>query len=348
MLAFHNDYHAGAHPDVLQALVETNGAALNGYGDDEYTVLAREKIREAIEQPNAGVYLVSGGTQTNQIVIDTMLEAWQGVIAAQTGHVSVHEAGAIEFSGHKVLTVPSYDGLARADDIRNYVSMFYDDPNHDHMVFPGMVYLSYPSEFGTLYSREELIEIRRICEEFSMTLFIDGARLGYALGAQTEHISLPELAQIADVFYTGGTKLGALLGEAIVFTQRLDGKTLEPKHFITQIKQHGALLAQGRVVGVQFNALFTDNLYTKIGTRANMMAQRVVNVMNKHGFESYIVSPTNQQFFVMDKSQYELLTTVATVSLWEPPRNGKYIVRMVTSWDTTDEMVDTLDAQLNN
>ncbi|WP_418968542.1 low specificity L-threonine aldolase [Alloscardovia omnicolens] len=341
MLAFHNDYHAGAHPRVLDALVRTNGQAQNGYGEDEYCSSARNKIRQAICDSSADIFFLAGGTQTNQIVIDTMLQPWQGVISADTGHISVHEAGAIEYSGHKVLTIPSAQGLMNPSDIRNYVADFYRDPNHEHMVFPGMVYLSYPSEYGTLYSPEQLRTIRAVCDEFDMRLFIDGARLAYALGSEDEHMSLAEIAQIADAFYIGGTKAGALLGEAVVFP-----RGSAPAHFGTQIKQHGALLAQGRVLGVQFDALFTDNLYENIGKEANRLAQRLVQVMRKHGFEQYMDSPTNQQFFVMNEEQFTRLKACATVSLWEPPHDGRYIVRLVTSWDTTEEMINELDTAL--
>lgn len=322
MLAFHNDYHAGAHPKVLKALVSTNGAAQDGYGADEYSESARARIRHAIEDEQAEVFFVTGGTQTNQLVIDTMLSAWEGVISADTGHVSVHEAGAIEFCGHKVLTVPSENGLMDPNDVRSLARNFYDDPNHEHMVFPGMVYLSYPSEYGTLYSADQLHEIRAICDEFNMCLFIDGARLAYALGSASEHLSLTQLAQIADAFYAGGTKAGALLGEAVIFPA-------------------------GRAMGVQFDALFTDGLYERIGTQADELAQRLVGVMRSHGFEEYLISSTNQQFFVMNKKQFEALSAVAQVSLWEAPRNGRYIVRMVTGWDTTEEMIDQLDKALS-
>ncbi|EGT4752470.1 threonine aldolase family protein [Alloscardovia omnicolens] len=347
MLAFHNDYHAGAHPKVLKALVSTNGAAQDGYGADEYSESARARIRHAIEDEQAEVFFVTGGTQTNQLVIDTMLSAWEGVISADTGHVSVHEAGAIEFCGHKVLTVPSENGLMDPNDVRSLARNFYDDPNHEHMVFPGMVYLSYPSEYGTLYSADQLHEIRAICDEFNMCLFIDGARLAYALGSASEHLSLTQLAQIADAFYAGGTKAGALLGEAVIFPAGRGERGSSPAHFITQMKQHGALLAQGRAMGVQFDALFTDGLYERIGTQADELAQRLVGVMRSHGFEEYLISSTNQQFFVMNKKQFEALSAVAQVSLWEAPRNGRYIVRMVTGWDTTEEMIDQLDKALS-
>ncbi|MFC0265354.1 threonine aldolase family protein [Alloscardovia macacae] len=348
-LAFHNDYHAGAHPAVLNALVRTNGIPQDGYGDDEYSASAREKIRAAIGQPQADVSFLVGGTQTNQLVIDTMLNAWEGVISADTGHVSVHEAGAIEFSQHKVLTIASHDGLMNPDDIRAFVEAFYADPNHEHMVFPGMVYLSYPSEFGTLYSKGDLEAIRSICDEYHMRLFVDGARLGYALGSSAPHLSLPELAKLADAFYIGGTKLGALCGEAVVFPNPAGSGLCAqaPQHLTTQIKQHGALLAQGRLLGVQFDALFTDGLYEEIGQKADALAEQLTDVLLRHGYERYLASSTNQQFFVMNEQQYERLTRAAQVALWEPPRDGQYIVRLVTSWDTTREMIDELDARLN-
>ncbi|WP_018143757.1 threonine aldolase family protein [Alloscardovia criceti] len=342
MLTLHNDYHAGAHPDVLDALVRTNGLPLDGYGEDTYTASARAKIREAIGRPDADVHFLVGGTQTNQVVLDTILQPWEGVIAAETGHISVHEAGAIEFTGHKVLTIVQHEGLMNPQDISDFVENFYADPNHDHMVFPGAVYLSYPSEYGTLYTREELQQIRALCDAHHMRLFIDGARLGYALGSHVDHLSLPELAELADIFYIGGTKLGAFIGEAVVSKPETT-----PAHFVTQIKQHGALLAQGRVLGVQFDTLFTDNLYVRIGAQADALAQKIRQVMLKYGFSLYLDSPTNQQFFDMTKEQYEAVSSVASVALWEPPQDGHYIVRLVTSWDTTEEMVDELDAQLS-
>ncbi len=269
-VSFLNDYIAGAHSEVLEALMHTNNEALSGYGTDFYTARAADKIRQACDAPNSDVYFIVGGTQTNAAVISTMLADWQGVISAATGHISVHEAGAIEYTGHKVLQIPEINGLMKPADIENYVASFYADPNYEHMVFPGMVYLSYPSELGTLYSLAELEEISRICKKYDMSLFIDGARLGYGTQSRLSDVTMKDIARLADVFYIGGTKMGALCGEAIVFAQ---GKT--PSHFVTQIKRRGDLLAKGRLLGVQFDALFTNDLYNRIGRHANELAEQL-------------------------------------------------------------------------
>ena len=259
MLYFLNDYSEGAHEKVLQHLIDTNMEQLPGYGTDHYCEEAKEKIKKACGCEDAEVFLLTGGTQTNQIVIDTMLQPYEGVVASSCGHVNTHEAGAIESTGHKVLTVPHKNGKLDADDLREYVQTFYADASHDHMVFPGMVYISHPSEYGTLYTKNELERLSAVCREFDMPLFLDGARLGYGLMSPKCDITLPELSQLCDVFYIGGTKVGALFGEAAVFT-----KHNMPRYFSTIAKQHGALLAKGRLLGLQFDTLFTDDLYFRI------------------------------------------------------------------------------------
>ena len=237
MLHFENDYNKGIHPQLLQALVDSNQESFAGYGMDSYCAQAAEKMKAACHCPEAEIFFLSGGTQTNQVVIDSLLTSYEGVIAAETGHVSTHEAGAIEFTGHKVLTLPSHQGKIQAAELAAYVDNFYRDGNHDHMVFPGMVYISHPTEYGTLYTKEELTAISDVCRQYQLPLFIDGARLGYGLAAKETDVDLPTIAELSDVFYIGGTKMGAFIGEAVVFT-----KQNTPKHFVTTVKQHGALL----------------------------------------------------------------------------------------------------------
>ncbi|HEO6920348.1 TPA: aminotransferase class V-fold PLP-dependent enzyme, partial [Streptococcus agalactiae] len=268
MLHFENDYNKGAHPELLNALIETNDQGLSGYGTDSYCQQAADKIREVCSCPQAEVEFLVGGTQTNQVVISSMLASYEGVIAAETGHVSSHEAGAIEFSGHKVLTLPSHNGKLLASEVATYIETFYGDGNYQHMVFPGMVYISHPTEYGTLYSKAELEELSKICKHYQIPLFIDGARLGYGLAAKDTDVDFPTIAALSDVFYIGGTKMGALAGEAVVFT-----KKNRPKQFTTIVKQHGALLAKGRLLGLAFDRFFTDNLYLKIGKHAIDLAE---------------------------------------------------------------------------
>ncbi|MBQ7600012.1 MAG: aminotransferase class V-fold PLP-dependent enzyme, partial [Clostridia bacterium] len=260
MISFASDYIAGAHPAVLRRLAETNLETLPGYGTDRYCESAKEKIRGACGLPDAQIEFIAGGTQTNAVVISSVLKDYEGVIAADTGHISVHEAGAVEYTGHKVLAIGSEDGKISASQVESLVSGFYADESHDHMVFPGMVYISHPTEYGTLYTKQELQELSGCCRSRGMTLFIDGARLGYGLMSRETDVTLHDIAELADVFYIGGTKVGALCGEAVVFT-----RNNMPPHFITSIKKRGAMLAKGRLLGIQFDALFTGGLYFEIG-----------------------------------------------------------------------------------
>lgn len=296
MISFASDYIAGAHPFVLQRLVDTNLECLSGYGSDKYCLRAAEKIKKACECPEAEVFFLVGGTQTNQIIISTLLDSHEGVIAATSGHVSSHEAGAIEFLGHKVIQVPEKNGKLDASLIKGVLENFYKDENHEHMVFPGMVYLSFPTEYGTIYSKSELMQIYEVCKEYQIPLFMDGARLGYGLSCEECDITLADLPKLCDVFYIGGTKVGALCGEAVVFTHKN-----APKHFVTKIKQRGALLAKERVLGVQFDALFTDDLYMKISKHAIEMANRLKALFMEKGYRFYIDSPTN---LVYDRRGY--------------------------------------------
>ena len=267
MLSFESDYTEGAHEKILQRLMETNLESLSGYGSDPYCESAKKKIREACGCPGADVHFLVGETQTNATVIDAVLDKYEGVVAACTGHISTHEAGAIEFTGHKVLTLEEHQGKIAPDQLEDCLNTFWNDGNHEHMVFPGMVYISHPTEYGTLYSLNELREISSICHQYEIPLYLDGARLGYGLMSKHTDLSLQDIAKYCDVFYIGGTKVGALCGEAVVFTK---GNT--PRHFMTLVKQHGALLAKGRLLGIQFDTLFTDNLYFEISHHAIRMA----------------------------------------------------------------------------
>ncbi len=341
MLHFENDYGEGAHPEILRRLAETNLVSQTGYGDDAYSVSAREKIRKAVGHPEADVYFISGGTQTNQLVISSMLRPYEGVVSAVTGHVNAHEAGAIESTGHKVLALPGKDGKLQAETLRAFLEAFYADDAHDHMVFPGMVYISYPTEYGTLYSKAELSALHGICKKYGMPLFVDGARLGYGLMSPGADLTLPELADLCDVFYIGGTKVGALLGEAVVFP-----KGDAPAHFFTMIKQRGALLAKGRVLGLQFDALFTDDLYFRISGDAVRQAGKLKKMLLEKGYELFLDSPTNQQFVVLPDEKAAELKEKVVYSFWEKPDENHTVVRFATSWATTDEKLEALRALL--
>lgn len=342
MLHFENDYNKGVHPRLLKALADTNELGMPGYGMDDYTRSAIEKIRQATDCPQAQVTFVTGGTQTNQLVINAMLASYEGVLAAETGHIAVHEAGAIEFSGHKVLPLPQEQGKIKAEDARAWIENFYADDNHTHMVFPGMIYISQPTEYGTLYQKDELEALSQVAKDYQIPLFVDGARLGYALGAPENDVDLPLLARLADVFYIGGTKLGALIGEAIVFT-----KQNEPRHFSTVVKQHGALLAKGRVNGVQFDVFFTDGLYEEIGREAVVRAQKMVEILKKKGFTLYLESPTNQQFVLVPNEMLETLKQKGIVyGFWEVVDDQHTVIRFATSWSTSDQDLQALEELL--
>ena len=343
MTYFTSDYVNGAAPEVLNHLLETNSKNLTGYGSDDYCEIAISKIKKACNKPDADVYFLTGGTQTNQIVISTVLKPFEGVIAANTGHVSGHEAGAIEFSGHKVLQISHKDGKLSDNSIENLIKDFYNDRNHEHMVFPGMVYISLPTEYGTLYSKNELQNIYQICQKYNIFLYIDGARLGYALASPQNDLSLSDIANLCDAFYIGGTKVGALCGEALIFTKN---RFETPSHFITQIKQHGALLAKGRLLGVQFDALFTDNLYYKIGEHGILMAEKLKNIFKTKGFRFYLESPTNQQFIILENSKMEELSKTIAFSFWEKYDENHTVVRFATSWSTTQQDLEELEKAL--
>ncbi|HEM4050983.1 TPA: aminotransferase class I/II-fold pyridoxal phosphate-dependent enzyme [Streptococcus suis] len=342
MLHFENDYNKGAHPALLQVLVETNQEGMSGYGTDKYTQSAIEKIRLATNCPHAQVTFLAGGTQTNQILISSMLASYEGVIAADTGHISTHEAGAIEFSGHKVLTLPHHEGKITASEVDNFIKDFYADANHAHMVHPGMVYISHPTEYGTLYSKSEMEDLSQVCRRHNIPLFLDGARLGYGLAARDTDIDLQTIAELTDVFYIGGTKLGALLGEALVFT-----KNNQPKNFVSIVKHHGALLAKGRLIGVQFERLFTDDLYIELGRHAIAMAEQLIEILEEKGFQFYLKSSTNQQFVIVKNEELPKLTEAGIAySFWEKYDDSHSIIRFATSWSTSQADIDELRNRL--
>ncbi|MCF0237165.1 MAG: low specificity L-threonine aldolase [Sphaerochaetaceae bacterium] len=341
MINFASDYTTGCAPEILNAFSETNLIPTTGYGTDIYCESAKEKIKLAINLPDAEVEFICGGTQTNQLVIDCLLQQHQGVIAPITGHISVHESGAIEYSGHKVLGIKSTYGKISAKDIDTFIDAFYSDPSHDAMVYPGLVYISQPTEYGTLYSYDEMNEISTICHSYDLPLYVDGARLGYALNSPENNISLPQLAQLADVFYIGGTKVGALCGEAIVFTNNN-----RPKYFKNIQKKHGALMAKGRVLGIQFNTLFTDNLYMKLGKHGIEMAMKLKEVFIKKNIKFFLDSPTNQQFVILNKAKAKELEKNVVFEVWENIDENNVALRFCSSWSTTEEDIALLESYL--
>jgi threonine aldolase len=341
MLYFESDYMEGAHPAIMQRLMETNLEPLSGYGVDHYCESAKEKILAACQCPQGQVFFLVGGTQTNRTVIDTMLAPYEGVLAAQTGHIATHEGGAIEAGGHKVLPLPQYQGKLSANDLARWLDTFYGDANHEHMVFPGMVYISHPTEYGTLYTKQELEALSRLCRARHIPLFLDGARLGYGLASRDTDVTLQDIARLCDVFYIGGTKVGALCGEAVVFTQ---GNM--PPHFVGQAKQHGALLAKGRLLGIQFDTLFTDDLYMTISRHAIDQAMALRDIFRAKGYTLYLDSPTNQQFVVLENSQMERLKSQVAFGFWEALDHDHTVVRFATSWATRPEDVQALEALL--
>lgn len=336
MLSFESDYIQGCHERILKALVASNYEKEPGYGADSYSHSAAEKIKQACECPEAEVYFIAGGTQTNQLVISTLLDSHEGVLAAATGHIACHEAGAIEYSGHKVLELPQKEGKLCAKDLRDWVELFWADGNRDHLVFPGMVYLSQPTEYGTLYSLKELLDIRNICDAFGLRLYIDGARLGYGLASACNDVSLPDLARLCDAFYIGGTKVGALCGEALVFPKG------SPKHFLTKVKQRGAMLAKGRLIGIQFDTLFTDDLYLKISRHAMTMAEKLRDVFVEAGFPLHMPLVSNQVFVVLSTEERNVLATHLRFSFWEWLDSEHCVVRLAASWATTEQEIEEL------
>lgn len=342
MLYFNCDYMTGAHPEVMRRLVETNLLHTAGYGDDPFCREARQLILDTFGIRRGEVYFMEGGTQTNLAVISRLLDHCDGVIATPSAHISVHEAGAIEASGHKVIQLPEHDGKLSADDIKEYIEAYRHDDTRFHMVRPGLVYITYPTELGTLYTVEELAGIYNTCRYYGIPLYIDGARLAYGLAA-ADDIQMADFAEFSDIFYVGGTKCGALFGEAVV-TKRPE---LFPR-FFSFCKSKGAVLAKGRLLGVQFATLFKDGLYLRIGAHAVEMAKRVRRILLSEGFFPYIDSPTNQQFFILPNDVIKRLREYVSFDLWGPLREKKTPVRFVTDWSTTPEAVEELGNILRN
>ena len=340
MISFESDYNNGCHEAILRRLIETNDERATGYGLDEFCTAAKEKIRTACGKPDADVFFLVGGTQTNATVIDSMLHSYQGVLSVDTGHINVHESGAIEFGGHKVLALPSHDGKMDAGELREWLEACYGDIAYEHMVFPGMVYITFATEMGTIYTRAELEEIYDVCKHYELPLFIDGARLGYGLMAEGCDVTLQQLASLCDVFYLGGTKCGALCGEAVVFPHHN-----APAHFFTMVKQHGALMAKGRLLGIQFDTLMTDDLYFKIARHAVNQAMRLRDAFVSKGYKMYSNSPTNQQFVLLDSETIARLEKDFVFEQWFPV-GDMMNCRFVTSWATLPTDVDALIAAL--
>jgi len=341
MLHFDCDYMEGTHPKVLERLVATNLEQTPGYGVDEYCVSAREKIKAACEAPDAEVFFLVGGTQTNATVIDALLKPWEGVLSARTGHINTHEGGAIEAAGNKVIGLDHSQGKVAAETVRSYLETFYGDTSHEHMVQPGMLYISHPSEYGTLYTLAELEALSALCHEHGLTLYLDGARLGYGLVSAGNDVGLADLARLCDAFYIGGTKVGAAFGEAVVF--RAPGLCA---HFFTLMKQHGAVLAKGRLLGIQFDTLFSDGLYLEAARHAIEAAAKLKAAFLDKGYRLYIDSPTNQLFVVLDNARMGQLGKDASFEFWEALDAGHTVVRFATSWATREEDVEALIALL--
>ena len=335
MIRFDCDYTEGAHEAIMRRMIETNMEQTVGYGMDPYCDSAREKIRAACQCPQADVHFLVGGTQTNATVIGAILRPHQGVVCAGTGHINVHESGAIEALGHKVLALPGVDGKITAEQVSAYVEAHYADEAAEHIVQPGMVYISHPTELGTLYSLKELTESSEVCRHCNLPLFVDGARLGYGLAAGD--VTLHDLARLCDVFYIGGTKCGALFGEAVVVP---DPAVL--KDFRYHIKQRGGMLAKGRLLGLQFDTLFTDDLYARINAHAVEQAQLIRAALNARGVSMLIDSPTNQQFPILTAAQREYLTREFVLTHWPHLSDGRDAMRICTGWATRDEAVERL------
>lgn len=334
---FDSDYMVGAHPQVLDALVRTNFLHTVGYGNDVFTEEARKIILDICGIPQGQLYFLEGGTQTNATVIDALLLHHQGVLSTDTAHINVHEAGAVEATGHKVISLPNNNGKIEASRVREYLEAYYNDDSRLAMVEPGMVYISHPTELGTLYTVDELKELREVCDRYNIPLYLDGARLAYSFGISDEYPTLQKIASLTDLFYIGGTKCGALFGEAVVSKHR---DIL--KHFVPLIKQHGAMLAKGRLLGVQFKELFTDSLYYKIGEHGVSMAMRLKTGFVEKGYKLFIDSPTNQQFFILPNTLIERLRKYVSFENWGAPGKTESAVRFVTDFSTTEEDVDAV------
>lgn len=337
MLRFDSDYMETAHPAILQKFTEINFDKNTSYGFDDYSLSAAEKIRRECGCDNALVHFLTGGTQTNKVAIDALIEGFEAVICASTGHIATHETGAIEACGHKVITLAGEKGKLLPETLESYMKAFIDDENHEHAAQPGLVYISFPTEYGTIYSKDELLSLRKICDRYSLKLYVDGARLGYGLMSDGCDVTLEDLAELTDAFYIGGTKVGAMIGEALVVPDPDSVKKL-----FVQIKRQGALLAKGWVAGVQFDTLFTDGLYFDIAKNAIDNAMYLHDGLKVLGYEFYLDSPTNQQFVVISDEKLASIKDKVGYSFWEKLDGNRTVIRFATSWATEKEQVDKL------
>lgn len=334
MIDFESDYNNGAHPAIIQRLIKTNDDKSFTYGFDKWSLSAKEKIKQACNNNDLDIFFLQGGTQTNATVIDSLVRSYEGVICADTAHINVHEAGAVEAFGHKVIALKSKDGKLTKETLQSFIDEFNNDESKDHVAQPGMVYLTFPTELGTLYYKSEIEDIYNICQQNDLPLYIDGARLGYGLMSKECDFDLPWLTKHCDCFYIGGTKIGALCGEAVVFTHHN-----APKGFFSLVKQHGALSAKSRLIGIQFETLFTDNLYFKISSYAIEKAMQVKKILKKAGFTFYLDSPTNQQFVIIEKNKANELSEQINFTRWFAYDENHLVCRFVTSWATTEEEI---------
>ncbi|HIU63901.1 MAG TPA: aminotransferase class I/II-fold pyridoxal phosphate-dependent enzyme [Candidatus Avacidaminococcus intestinavium] len=341
MYSFANDYSEGAHPKILEQIVKTNLEQTGVYFSDEYCSSAETLIKKACGKPKAKVHFFMGGTQANATIISSALRSFQGVYSSALGHINTHEAGAIEYGGHKILTLPDEDGKLTAQQIEFSHQLYLNDPKKEHWVQPKMVYISQPTELGTLYSKQELTALATVCRKYDLFLFLDGARLGYALTSPNNDVSLEDIADLCDVFYIGGTKCGLLFGEAAVIVS-----PLLQADFHTIMKQHGAVLAKGRLLGLQFETLFTNNLYEQICSYGIKQALRIKNAFQAKGISFYTNSFTNQQFPILTNEQYHILKQKYVMGVWEELPNNRLAIRFCTSWATKESEVSALLADI--
>lgn len=337
MIRFNCDYSEGAHPAILEKLAQTNLEQTAGYGLDPYCEKARKLIQDLCKAPQAQVHFLVGGTQTNMMLIAAALRPYQGALSPDSGHINVHESGAIEATGHKVLALPSKDGKITAQQVQEEYTKHYKDPDREHMVQPKLVYISNPTEIGTIYSKAELTALSKVCRENNLYLYVDGARLGYGLTAKSNDLSLADMAELCDAFYIGGTKVGALFGEALVITN----PALQ-EDFRYVIKQHGGMFAKGRLLGIQFLALLEDGTYFNIARHANELAEKIKQACIEKGYSFLTQSDTNQQFPILPNSVLEKLGSKYTYSVWQPMDETHSAVRFCTSWATKEEDVTSL------
>jgi threonine aldolase len=337
MIRFECDYAEGAHVKILEQLAKTNEEQTPGYGEDIHCDQARKYIKKLCQNENLDVHFLVGGTQTNATVIASVLRPHQGVISAQTGHINVHESGAIEATGHKVIVAESADGKITASQVKKIYNTHWNDPDHIHIVQPGMVYISHPTENGTTYTKKELQEISAVCKECQLPLYLDGARLGYGLMAEGNDLRLTDIAQLCDVFYIGGTKVGALFGEAVVISN-----DAIKKDFRYHIKQRGGMLAKGRLLGLQFETLFKDGLYFEIAEHAVKMAMLIRNAFLDKGYSFLYDSMTNQQFPIMPEEVIEKLSAKYSFLPWSKIDEKHTAVRFCTSWATKEDNIKAL------